>query len=128
MAENVILPSWSIQTVGCRPVDYMVLDLLFGSLIRDPRAWEFQALSRKPPEILLAKTNHLSSAQRIHAVRVLILNSLQQRLYDRILSRFSDKRIHKVIKRMQQCPPMGALMPPNAVLRSCKNRLCPWCH
>ncbi len=109
----------------------MVLDLLFGSLFRDPRAFEFQAQSRQPPEILLAKVNHLRPKQQIHALRVLILNSLQQRLYNQVLATSNDMRVRKVVKVMSQCPPMGVLVTSHykdAELRYCKSRLCPWCH
>src|SRR5687767_8967519 len=130
MSTDIPLPRWGIQSVGRRPSDFIARDLLFGSSIRDPRAFKFQHLLRDSPKYVRKAVKHLSPAQQVHAARVIILNGLQQQLYAQILISCRDKKTCSLLKKMQKCPPAGAEVSLRRTVDrwSCKNRFCPWCH
>ncbi|MHB1035006.1 MAG: hypothetical protein ACYC35_15270 [Pirellulales bacterium] len=128
--------SWTITAIGKRPVDHMVRDLLFGSLIRDPRGFMFRQRSLKPDSwittALEESLGHLDPA----GIQLISLASLH---YEHLANaRTSDEpfspKLIEVLRRARRCWPMGAQVepPPNSEHTPrdvCQNaHVCPWCH
>lgn len=128
--------AWHITAVGNRTRDYIQRDVLFASLIRDPRGARFQRLSREPEDWMVELVKHLEGPSRKQALDLVAL----QYLHYEHLSRTpapedlgdDDGHILEAIRDARKCTPCGARLQRakgKAKLSTCKrHRICPWCH
>ncbi len=135
------IKDWVITTIGQRPTDHLVRDNLFGSLIRDPRAFAFQAMTRKPEDYILGHVSHLPEKHQRQAINLVVLQYLHRRRIAQTLEGLQNGRhpsrqaFSKTLRTVLDCVPVGALVKPKTKTKVplerqiCKNaKLCPWCH
>jgi hypothetical protein len=70
---------WRVKALGRRPKDFAVRDNLIGSLIRDPRAFEFQQLLREPEPWMVELVRHLPEPKMKQALGLVVLHYLHRR-------------------------------------------------
>ena len=130
--------AWRIVDVGRRPLDFLMRDNLFGSLIRDPRAFEFQRLLRRPEPWMEETLSHLAPGKARQALPVVVLDYVHKRLLASLFCPADTGRpFEETIEefgRLWACPPTGALLEKRTGRGKAKmllcgaKRLCPWCH
>jgi len=134
-ARNAV-EQWPIAAVGRRPKDFMIHDLLIGSMIRDPRAAGLQRLFRKPMLWIVELVAHLKDdSQRKRAEEQLSFWYVHFESIAKVLTSAEGNGCNdhekKLFSRILGCTPVGALSERRSGRRGhryCdRPRLCPFC-
>jgi hypothetical protein len=138
-------PWWRITAVGKRPKDYMLRDLIFGSLFRVPGPARLHRRIRwfreAPPSWVLSQLAHLSKEDMSAAIPLLALmdehHSFLDYFVDPDLSA-EDEELNSVgvptSRSLRACWPVGALVEWAGAGKAPKRKTCghpwacPWCY
>ena len=122
-------------TMGNRPEDHRVRDLLLGSLLRDRRTRLFRKYCRGDGGWTPTLPSDWPKKFTRQGHSLTVLGSMHQHFLDRLRESIpldDDGHAERMLGAMQDCMPMGALVgrrDDNDRGRPCGySKLCPWCH
>ncbi len=139
-------PRWRITAVGKRPKDYMIRDLIFGSLLRIPGPARLHRRIRwyrsdSPPPCVLRELGHLSDRDRHVAIPLLAFMQEWKSFLDFFVDpeiTEEDEALNSIglptPRSLRACWPVGALVKwagkgKAPKRKTCGHRwACPWCY
>ncbi len=95
---------WAIQSVGNRPRDHAVRDLLFGALQRDRRNWIFSKLVKQKPRWMMRDTFGLGDPLRMSVLKYRALHFCHLMHLAR-MREDADEQSTRIIERLERCWP-----------------------